>query len=150
MFRNALTRVVQARKLVLPSSNAVRSMSSHGPVETDEEFDARYIAYLSRKDCDTWELRKAINDLSGMDMVMDPKILIAALHACRRLNDYSATTRILENVRWKCGRRDDIWPYVMQEIQPTLDELGISTPDELGYDKPELSLESIDSPYLLG
>ncbi len=32
----------------------------------------------------------------------------------------------------------------LQELQPTLDELGISTPEELGYDKPELYL---DSPY---
>lgn len=32
---------------------------------------------------------------------------------------------------------------VLQEIKPTLDELGISTPEELGYDKPELALKSV-------
>ena len=31
----------------------------------------------------------------------------------------------------------------VQEIRPTLDELGISTPEELGYDKPELALKSV-------
>ena len=31
---------------------------------------------------------------------------------------------------------------ILQELQPTLDELGISTPEQLGYDKPELWLPS--------
>jgi cytochrome c oxidase subunit 5a len=31
---------------------------------------------------------------------------------------------------------------MFQELKPTLDELGISTPEELGYDKPELMLPS--------
>lgn len=30
----------------------------------------------------------------------------------------------------------------MSELKPTLDELGISTLEELGYDKPELATES--------
>jgi cytochrome c oxidase subunit 5a len=32
---------------------------------------------------------------------------------------------------------------IVQEIKPTLDELGINTPDEMGYDKPELALKSV-------
>ena len=32
--------------------------------------------------------------------------------------------------------------FYLQEIRPTLNELGISTPAEMGYDKPELHLES--------
>ena len=37
----------------------------------------------------------------------------------------------------------EIYPYVIQEIKPTLDELGISTPEEMGYDKPELHLPNV-------
>lgn len=33
--------------------------------------------------------------------------------------------------------------FLPQEIGPTLKELGISTPEELGYDKPELALASV-------
>lgn len=48
-------------------------------------------------------------------------------------------------VKDKCGSRlKEIYPYILQEIRPTLDELGINTPEELGYDKPELALQSID------
>lgn len=31
---------------------------SHGKVETEEEFDARWVTYFSKPDIDTWELRK--------------------------------------------------------------------------------------------
>lgn len=80
-----------------------------------------------------------------MDLVPEPKIICAALRACRRLNDYALTTRFLESVKDKCGDQvDKIYPYILQEITPTLQELGISTPEELGYDKPELWLENPD------
>lgn len=67
--------------------------------ETDEEFDARYEAYFNRPDIDGWEVRKGMNDLQGMDLVPEPKIIIAALKACRRLNDYALAVRFLEGVK---------------------------------------------------
>ncbi len=49
--------------------------------------------------------------------------------------------RILEIMKIKCGTKEaEIWPYMMQELKPTLDELGIATPAEMGYDQPELAL----------
>lgn len=35
----------------------------------------------------------------------------------------------------KAGPHKEIYPYLIQELKPTLDELGISTPEELGIDK---------------
>lgn len=35
----------------------------------------------------------------------------------------------------KAGNHKDIYPYLIQELTPTLSELGISTPEELGIDK---------------
>uniref|UniRef100_A0A7N5KL61 Cytochrome c oxidase subunit 5A, mitochondrial n=1 Tax=Ailuropoda melanoleuca TaxID=9646 RepID=A0A7N5KL61_AILME len=68
-------------------------------------------------------------------MVPEPKIVDAALRACRRLNDFATTIRILEMVKYKAGRYKEIYPYVIQELRPTLNELGISTPEELDMDK---------------
>ena len=113
----------------------------HGRDETDEEFDARYERYFNKPDIDGWEIRKGLMDLHAMDLVPEPKIIIAALKACRRVNDYALTTRMLEAIKFKSGE-GEIWPYILQEIRPTLDELGISTPDEMGYDKPELWMEN--------
>ncbi|RXN15504.1 cytochrome c oxidase subunit mitochondrial-like protein [Labeo rohita] len=96
---------------------------SHAKVETDEEFDSRWVTYFSKPDLDAWELRK------------EPKILDSALRACRRLNDLASAIRILEAVKDKSGPHKEIYPYVIQELKPTLQELGISTPEELGIDK---------------
>ncbi|EFX75741.1 hypothetical protein DAPPUDRAFT_55751 [Daphnia pulex] len=117
-------------------------MSKHS-TESDVEFDARYESFFNRKDIDGWECRKAMNDLSGMDLVPEPRIVIAALNACRRLNDIALAIRFLETVKDKCGGKAEIYPYILQEIRPTLNQLGLSTPEELGYDKPELALKSV-------
>ena len=117
--------------------------SSHS-TESDADFDARYEAYFNRPDIDAWEARKAMNDLIGMDLVPEPKIVVAGLKACRRLNDYALAIRWLEAVKNSCGPHvKEIYPYMLQEIRPTLSELGIETPEELGYDQPELALKSV-------
>nr|XP_020479785.1 cytochrome c oxidase subunit 5A, mitochondrial-like [Monopterus albus] len=108
---------------------------SHGKHESEEEFDARWVTYFNKPDIDAWELRKGMNALMGYDLVPEPKIVDAALRACRRLNDLASAIRILEAVKDKAGPHKDIYPYLIQELQPTLDELGISTPEELGIDK---------------
>ncbi|XP_067390744.1 cytochrome c oxidase subunit 5A, mitochondrial [Emydura macquarii macquarii] len=108
---------------------------SHGTQESDEEFDARWVTYFNKPDIDDWELRKGINTLVSYDLVPEPKIVDAALRACRRLNDFATAVRILEAVKDKAGPHKEIYPYVIQELRPTLDELGISTPEELGLDK---------------
>ncbi|RXM96966.1 Cytochrome c oxidase subunit 5A, mitochondrial [Acipenser ruthenus] len=105
---------------------------SHGKQETDEEFDARWVTYFNKPDIDAWELKKGMNTLIGYDLVPEPKILDAALRACRRLNDLASAIRILEAD--KAGPHKEIYPYVIQELRPTLSELGISTPEELGMD----------------
>ncbi|KAG7203231.1 hypothetical protein KM043_010332 [Ampulex compressa] len=148
-----MLRIVAGRIGSVVRNNAVpraaivgveNSRASHsGPVETDEEFDERYVKFFNRKEIDHWEIRKAMNDMAGMDVVPEPKIIIAALKACRRLNDFALAVRYLENIKFKCGYQvDTIYPYILQEIKPTLDELGINTIEELGYDKPELALVS--------
>uniref|UniRef100_A0A8C6UAY9 Cytochrome c oxidase subunit 5A, mitochondrial n=1 Tax=Neogobius melanostomus TaxID=47308 RepID=A0A8C6UAY9_9GOBI len=108
---------------------------SHAMVESDEEFDARWVTYFSKPDIDAWELRKGMNTLIGYDLVPEAKILDSALRACRRLNDMASAIRILEAVKDKAGPHKDIYPYLLQELRPTLTELGISTPEELGMDK---------------
>ncbi|CAH0561848.1 unnamed protein product [Brassicogethes aeneus] len=148
MFRSVAVRGVSLLKTAVkvnkPSVAATTRFMSHGPTETDEQFDARYENFFNRKDIDGWEIRQGINDLWGHDLVPEPKILIAALKACRRVNDFALAVRILEALKDKCGSKvSEIYPYVMQEIKPTLSELGISTPEELGFDKPQLALKSV-------
>ncbi|XP_065166252.1 cytochrome c oxidase subunit 5A, mitochondrial [Atheta coriaria] len=147
MFRTSLVRAHSVLKNAITKPMAapagVRFMSKVN-TETDDQFDARYEAYFSRSDIDGWEVRKAMNDLCGLDLVPEPKIICAALRACRKVNDYALAVRFIEAVKDKCGNNEkEIYPYIIQQIKPTLTELGLNTPEELGYDKPELALQNV-------
>ncbi|WP_411025815.1 cytochrome c oxidase subunit Va family protein, partial [Salmonella sp. s55004] len=71
--------------------------------ETDEQFDARWEAYFNKPDIDLWELRRGLNELHGHDLVPEPKIVVSALKACRRLNDSALAVRLLEALKNKAG-----------------------------------------------
>ncbi|CAD5119305.1 DgyrCDS7932 [Dimorphilus gyrociliatus] len=146
IFTSRVASVVEtAARANLSATSIVsrRCMSKH-VVESEEEFDARYESFFNRPDIDGWEVRKAMNDIHADDLVPEPKIVIAALKACRRINDYALAVRYLEAIKDKTGpKQGEIWPYMLKELQPTLSELGISTPEEMGYDKPEFASESV-------
>ncbi|KAL1783057.1 cytochrome c oxidase subunit 5A, mitochondrial [Sigmodon hispidus] len=76
-----------------------------------------------------------MNTLVGYDLVAEPKIIDAALRACRQLSDFASAVHILAVVKDKAGPHKEIYPYVIQELRPTLNELGISTSEELGLNK---------------
>jgi len=80
-------------------------------------------------------MRKGLNELYGHDLVPEPKIVVAMLQACRRLNDYPLTIRILESLYEKAGGSSEIYNYILSEIKPTMEELGLSTPEELDFTK---------------
>merc|ERR1719175_296033 len=126
------------RAIVRLSSSGARSLARSQPRYTAplaSRFYSRWVTYFSKPDIDAWELRKGWNTLIGYDLVPEAKILDSVLRACRRLDDLASAIRILEAVKDKTGHHKDIYPYLLQELQPTLAELGISTPEELGMDK---------------
>ena len=139
--------VVRMQPTIKPIVVVNTRFMGHQVEETDEEFYSRYETYFNRNEIDGWEVRKAINDLAGQDAVSEPKVIIAALKACRRINDYALAIRFLESVRFKSQIDNSIYPYILQEITPTLEELGIDTPEALGYDKPEMALDDVDHIY---
>ena len=111
-----------------------RSFSSK-PVESEKAFDDRWEAYFKRPDLDLWDLKKGLNEIYGHDLVPEPRIVDAALRASQRLSDVAMAIRILESVKEKAGGNQEIYNYIITNVRPTLDELGISTPEELGLDK---------------
>ncbi|KAJ8980665.1 hypothetical protein NQ317_013277 [Molorchus minor] len=116
------------------------------PDKVIREINVKYECFFGREDTDGWDVRQAMNDLVGFDSVPEPRIIVAALHACRRLNDYALSVRFLEMVKHKCGHEvDKIYPYIVQEVGSTVAELGTDFPETLGYDKPELFLQSVFS-----
>ncbi|KAJ6634384.1 Cytochrome c oxidase subunit 5A, mitochondrial [Pseudolycoriella hygida] len=149
MLRTAAGQICKLMRPQLIQARAIATTPkrfSHGgePDIHSDSFDDSYVQFFSKPDIDGWLVRKGMNDLMGMDLVPDPKIIVAALHACRRINDYALAIRWLEGCRNKCGdKKDEIYPWLLQEIQPTLKELGVLTPEEMGYGAPELALKSV-------
>ena len=45
------------------------------------------------------------------------------------------TVRVLEAVYDKGAGSNEIYNYILGEIKPTMEELGLSTPEELGLAK---------------
>lgn len=61
----------------------------------------------------------AMGELHNFDVIPDPKVVEAALRACRRVNDYALTIRFLESLKIKCGtkkNRELVYPWIMQQV----------------------------------
>ena len=105
MFTVQVALVQTARAMpVVNKVTATRKFSAK--VASEEEFDRKYVDYFNRPDIDGWEIRKGMADLVAMDLVPEPEIVAAALRACRRVNDFSLTTRYA-----LCAKRSlFVWP----------------------------------------
>lgn len=60
-----------------------------------------------------------MTELHDFDVIPDPKVVEAALRACRRVNDYALTLRFLESIKIKCGskkNRELIYGYIVKEV----------------------------------
>ena len=99
---------------------------------SEELFDAMWIHFFHNPLLDSYELRRGLNIIYDLDMVPEPAVLEAMFRACRRLNEYPMTIRILEGIKNKVPKDPAIYQWLLQEIQPVMEELGIVTPDELG------------------
>ena len=59
-------------------------------------------------------------------------LLIKSMGNVFRVNDVAMAVRILEAVKEKGAGSKEIYNYILKEIKPTMDELGLPTPEELG------------------
>ncbi|KAL5112239.1 Cytochrome c oxidase subunit 5A mitochondrial [Taenia crassiceps] len=103
-------------RYLLPIRMASSNPKYFNAEEPYAEFKERFIRAFSQLELDGWWMRKA----------------------CRRLNDLALAIRYLESLHHKCEIKPELFPWLMQEVGPTMKELGIPTLEELGYDKPEL------------
>jgi len=147
MLRVAVTRIAkfgqaQVRKSAVPVINGSFVRHSSGNMSDDPFPNA--VERLEDPDIDGWDVRFIFDKIAGHQNVPEPDVVIAGLKACRRVNDFALTMRWLEVVHFKSQHNKAIWPYMVQEIRPTCDELGVSLPEDIGYDKPELSVPEED------
>jgi len=146
MFRSALRLAQSTVSTVTKTSAKAATVKSFTPaavtsfvrhssgavVVSDEEKNAAWIAFFENADTDYIDYRCGMMDVFQEDDMAEPAVLQAALYACRRLNNLPLAMRTLEMIKIKCGHRADVYDYLMQELKPTLDDLGLHTVEEYG------------------
>lgn len=108
----------------------------YGTIRTDglpeDQFDAMWTHFFQNPLLDRYELRRGCNIVHDMDMIPEPTLVEQMFRACRRLDDYTMTIRILEGIKDKIPKDKVVYQWMLQELAPVMEELGIKTPDELG------------------
>merc|ERR1712150_9192 len=130
-----------------PVTSQVKTLTEHEENALwEEQMKDLWWGKTSAEEFDHWEMRQTINYMAVDDCIPQPESIISILKGCRNLNDYGLAVRFLETVRLKNGK-DKVhqhWPWIMAQIGPEMEKMGISTLEEMGYDDPELWLEPVD------
>ncbi|KAF2279869.1 cytochrome c oxidase subunit VI [Westerdykella ornata] len=104
------------------SASAVRCDDPHAE-ESFEEFTARYEKEFEKVN-DVFELQRNLNNCFAYDLVPSPSVIIAALRAARRVNDFPSAVRVFEGIKYKVENKGQYEEY-LQELEPIREELGI-------------------------
>ncbi|EDN96470.1 hypothetical protein SS1G_01396 [Sclerotinia sclerotiorum 1980 UF-70] len=97
--------------------------------ESFEEFTARYEKEFDQVQ-DVFELQRNLNNAFAYDLVPSPSVVIAALKAARRVNDFPTAVRIFEGIKAKVENRGQYDQY-LEELKPLREELGVSLKEDL-------------------
>ncbi len=111
-------------------------------------------AFFSNANIAAPEVRRGLNSVFANDLVPDVSILTAALKATRRTNDFATyatrfstvnrssiwisyldrSVRIFEGIKDKT-QDEALYQSVVAQLKGTIEELGLSTPEELNLHK---------------
>ncbi|KAJ9143750.1 Cytochrome c oxidase polypeptide vi [Pleurostoma richardsiae] len=97
--------------------------------ETFEEFSARYEKEFDTVQ-DVFELQRNLNNAFAYDLVPSPSVIVAALKAARRVNDYPTAVRIFEGIKAKVENKGQYQQY-LDELKSLREELGVVLKEDL-------------------
>ncbi|KAF2731901.1 COX5A-domain-containing protein [Polyplosphaeria fusca] len=104
------------------SVSAARASDAHAE-ETFEEFTARYEKEFDKVN-DVFELQRNLNNCFAYDLVPSPSVIVSALRAARRVNDFPSAVRVFEGIKFKVENKGQYEEYLV-ELEPIREELGI-------------------------
>ncbi|KAH8591433.1 cytochrome c oxidase subunit VA [Bisporella sp. PMI_857] len=112
-------------------STSARVMSDVHAEESFEEFSARYVFEKEFEQVqDVFELQRNLNNAFAYDLVPSPSVLVAALKAARRVNDFPTAVRIFEGIKAKVENKGQYEQY-LEELKPLREELGVALKEDL-------------------
>ncbi|KAL7276252.1 Cytochrome c oxidase subunit 6 [Rhizina undulata] len=128
LLRSA-TRLPRAVAPAVVSRTSVRAYSEAHHEESFEEFTARYEKEFDNVN-DVFELQRNLNNAFAYDLVPSPSVIIAALKAARRVNDFPTAVRIFEGVKAKVENKQQYQQY-LDELKDLREELAIPLVEDL-------------------
>ncbi|KAG9966319.1 COX5A-domain-containing protein, partial [Aureobasidium melanogenum] len=117
-------RLNQARTFSVASVKRA-DVDAHDPhhEESFEEFTARYEKEFEGVQ-DVFELQRNLNNAFAYDLVPAPSVIVAALKAARRVNDFPTAVRIFEGIKAKVENQSQYDEY-LTELEGLRKELGV-------------------------
>ena len=79
---------------------------------------------------DVFDLQRNLNNSFCYDLVPSTTVIVAALRACRRVNDYPTAVRIFEGLKTKVENLSQYHQY-LEELEPIRKELGVELRETL-------------------
>ncbi|THY12429.1 COX5A-domain-containing protein [Aureobasidium pullulans] len=119
-----IQRLNQARTFSVASVKRA-DVDAHDPhhEESFEEFTARYEKEFEAVQ-DVFELQRNLNNAFAYDLVPAPSVIVAALKAARRVNDFPTAVRVFEGIKAKVENQAQYDEY-LTELESLRKELGI-------------------------
>merc|ERR1711935_409830 len=108
----------------------------------DQRVDA-WCDYFDHPECDEIYFNDGLWAAAHDNWVAPPEVWQSALYACRRNNRYDHAIRTLEVLKMTCLNNRAAYHWVMQELQPTIADLGMKTPEDLGIYDDAVELDDI-------
>ncbi|MCJ1286034.1 Cytochrome c oxidase subunit 6 [Xylographa opegraphella] len=94
----------------------------------------RLTGLSARKTTYTWtdvfELQRNLNNAFAYDLVPSPSVIIAALKAARRVNDFPTAVRIFEGIKAKVENKGQYDEY-LRDLKSIREELGVNLKEDL-------------------
>ncbi|KAI9846319.1 MAG: Cytochrome c oxidase subunit 6 [Sclerophora amabilis] len=113
---------------------SAKRLSDDHQEESFEEFTARFEKEFEAVQ-DVFELQRNLNNAFAYDLVPSPSVVVAALKAARRVNDYPTAVRIFEGIKAKVENRGQYEEY-LTELKALRDELGVNLKEDLYPEQP--------------
>eukprot|EP00158_Paraphelidium_tribonemae_P008135 Partr_v1_DN28485_c0_g1_i4_m41364 putative cytoChrome c oxidase subunit len=135
-FSLARPALAEGRSLISVTRKMMYSSSSTDDEhreETYEEYTDRYVKFFSTEADDVFELSRGLANAFNTDIVPAPEVLVAAMKCARKLNSYPLASRTMEALKEKLETEDKkVYEQYLTALRPTLEELGVATPEEIG------------------
>ena len=135
MALRRITSNLATRALSTSSIRQGEAVALGGGISHDQRVTA-WIDYFDHPECDMFYFRRGNKQCIADNWIAPPEVWQAMLYNARRNNCLPSAIRILEQIKMKCKNNRNAYLWIMQELEPTIKDLGVATPDELGlYDR---------------